>query len=51
MHAQTSHTLSNVTSLGFAYNVNHVIMTSSAFMFYPCHIGMWWHDVTGVHVA
>ena len=35
----------------FTYNVNHVIMMSSAFVFYSCHILLRWHDVIGVHIA
>ena len=30
----------NVMSVGFTYNVNHVIMTSSVFVFHLCHTGM-----------
>ena len=35
----------------FAYDVHHVIMTSLAFAFHSCHIGMRWHDIIGVHIA
>ena len=35
----------------FAYNASHIIMTSSAFAFHSCHIGMRWHDVISVSVA
>ena len=35
----------------FAYNVNHIIMMSLAFVFHSCHIGMRWHDIIGVHIA
>ena len=34
-----------------AYDANYVIMTSPAFTFHLCHIGMRWHDVIGVHVV
>ena len=42
MHAR--HNITRLTN-----NANHVIMTSSAFTFHSCHIGMRWHDVIGVH--
>ena len=48
MHA--SH-MPNMTSHGLAYNVNHIIMMSSAFTFHSCYVGMRWHDVIGVHLA
>ena len=35
----------------FTYDVNHVTMTSPAFMFHSCHVRMMWHDVIGVHVG
>ena len=35
----------------FAYDANHVTMTSPAFMFHLCCIGMRWHDVIGVCVV
>ena len=38
MHAQCD-------ALGFAYNVNNVIMMSLAFTYHSYHIGMRWHDV------
>ena len=34
----------------FAYDVNHVTMTSPAFVFHSCHIGMMWHYVIGLHI-
>ena len=35
----------------FASCVNHVIMTSPAFMFHSCHVRMRWHDVICVRVG
>ena len=35
----------------FTYDVNHITMTSPAFVFHSCHIGMRWHDIIGVHIA
>ena len=35
----------------FTYDVNHVTMTSPAFAFHLCHIGMMWHDIIGVLVV
>ena len=35
----------------FAYGVNHVTMTSPAFVFHSFHIGMRWHDVIGVCIG
>ena len=35
----------------FAYEWNHVTMTSSVFAFHLCHIGMRWHDVIGVRIV
>ena len=35
----------------FASCVNHVTMTSPAFVFNSCHIGMRWHDVISVRVV
>ena len=32
-------------------NANLVVMTSLAFAFHSCHVGIRWHDVIGVHVA
>ena len=43
--------MTHMASLGFTYNVDHVIMMSSAFVFHLCHVGMRWHDVIGVHIA
>ena len=41
----------DMMSLGFTYNVNHVIMMSVAFALHSCHIGIRWHDVIGVCFA
>ena len=35
----------------FAYYANHVIMTSPAFAFHLCHVGMRWCDVIDVHIV
>ena len=35
----------------FASCVNHVTMTSPAFAFHSCHVGMRWHDVISVRVV
>ena len=35
----------------FAYNMNHIMMMSSVFMFHSCHIGMRWHDDVGACIA
>ena len=35
----------------FAYDANHVTMTSPVFAFHSCDIEMRWHDVIGVHVV
>ena len=35
----------------FAYNVNHITMTSPAFVFHSCHVEMRWHDVISVCVV
>ena len=34
----------------FAYDVNHITMMSPVLAFHSCHVGMRWHDVTGVHI-
>ena len=49
MCAHAAHARCDVTR--FAKNVNHIIMTSSAFMFHLRHVGMMWHDVIGVHIS
>ena len=35
----------------FAYDANHVTMTSPAFRFHLCHIEPRWHDVIGVCIV
>ena len=35
----------------FAYDANHITMTSPAFVFHSCHIETRWHDVISVHVV
>ena len=35
----------------FTYDVDHITMTSPAFVFHLFHIGMRWHDIIGVHIA
>ena len=35
----------------FKYDVNHITMTSQAFMFHLFHVGMRWHEVIHVHIA
>ena len=35
----------------FAYDVNHVTMTSPAFAFHSCHVEMRWHDVIGIRIV
>ena len=32
--------MTDVTSLRFAYDANHMIMMSSAFTFHSCHVGI-----------
>ena len=48
-HAHDMHAQRDVTR--FASCVNHVTMTSPAFAFHSCHIGMRWHDVISVCVV
>ena len=50
MHMRKSH-MADMTSLGFTYTVNHIVMMSLAFAFHLCHIGMMWHNVIGVDIA
>ena len=49
MHMCDAHAHCDITR--FAYDVNHITMMSTAFMFHSCHVGMRWHDVIGVHIA
>ena len=41
MHAHEAHAHRDISRC--AYDVNHVTMTSPAFIFHLCHIGMRWH--------
>ena len=49
MHAHDAHAHCDVTR--FAYDANHITMTSSAVTFHSCHVGMMWHDVISVCVV
>ena len=44
-----AHAHHDITS--FAYDANHVTMTSPVFAFHSCHVGLRWHDVIGVHIV
>ena len=35
----------------FTYDVNHITMTSPAFMFHLCQVEMRWHGIIGVHIV
>ena len=48
-HARDTHAQCDISRL--TYDVNHVTMTSSAFVFHSCHIGMRWHDIIGVRIV
>ena len=47
--ARDAHAQRDVTR--FASCVNHVTVTSPAFAFHSCHVGMRWHDVIRVRVG
>ena len=47
--ARDAHAQRDITR--FASCANHVTMTSQAFMFHSCHVGMRWHDVISVCVV
>ena len=49
MHACNVPAQSDITR--FAYDVNHVTMTSPAFAFHSCQVERRWHDVTGVRIV
>ena len=49
MHANDVHAHCDVTR--FAYDVNHVTVTSPAFAFHLCHMKMRWHDIIGVCIV
>ena len=48
-HMHDAHAHHDVTR--FAYDVNHITMTSPAFVFHLCHIEMRWHDIIGVCIV
>ena len=48
-HACNMHAHHDITR--FTYDANHVTMTSPAFTFHSCHIGMRWHDIIGVCIV
>ena len=48
-HACDEHAQRDITR--FASCVNHLTMTSPAFAFHSCHVGMRWHDVISVRVV
>ena len=48
-HAHDAHAQCDVTR--FASCATHVTMTSPAFAFHSCHVGMRWHGVIGVRVV
>ena len=48
-HACNAHAHHDVTRC--VYDVNHVTMTSPAFPFHLCHVGMRWNDIIGVCIA
>ena len=35
----------------FAHDANHITMTSPAFTFHSCYVGMRWHDIICVHIG
>ena len=49
MRTCDAHTHHDITRL--AYDVNHVTMTSPAFVFHLCHVEMRWHDVISVLIV
>ena len=49
MCARDAHAQRDVTR--FAYDANHITMTSPAFVFHLCHIETRWHDIIGVHIV
>ena len=49
LRACNAHAQHDITR--FASCANHVTMTSPAFAFHLCHIGMRWHDIISVHVV
>ena len=49
MHSRDAHAQRDITT--FTYDANHVTMTSPAFAFHSCYVGMRWHDIIGVRVV
>ena len=49
MYMHDAHAHHDVTR--FAYDANHVTMTSPAFAFHSCHIERRWHDIISVHIV
>ena len=49
MHMSNAHAHRDITR--FAYDVNHVTMTSPVFAFHSCHVEMRWHDVISVRIV
>ena len=49
MHVHDVHAHHDVTR--FAYDANHITMTSPAFVFHSCHVERRWHDIIGVRVV
>ena len=48
MRVHDAHAHCDVTR--FAYDGNHVTMTSPVFAFHSCHVEIRWHDVIGVRI-
>ena len=49
MRVRDAHAHRDVTR--FAYDANHITMTSLVFAFHSCHVEMRWHDVISVHIV
>ena len=49
MHISDVHAHCDITR--FAYDANHVTMTSPAFVFHSCHIEIGWHDIISVRIV
>ena len=49
LRARDAHAQRDVTR--FASCANHVTMTSPAFAFHSCHVGMRWHDIISVRIV
>ena len=48
-HACDMHAQHDITR--FAYDANHITMTSPASAFHSCHVEMRWHDIIGVRIV